>query len=388
MSDRGVLFVSHDAYRSGSQLALLHFLRWFKDHAKRPFSILLGGGGELIEDFRELAETWSVEQSPWRSNTHRSRLAEAVGLGEWAARADSAELQKFAAKCSPNLVYVNSIASAGVVEVLAPKVPLLTHVHELQSYFQALASPALSRLITMTRRFIACSGATRDNLVRSHGVAIDRIETVHESIAVADFKALRTRQQMFEELRIPLDGLLVLASGTASWRKGADLFIQLARSVCQRCCRAYFAWVGGGTECEIAQFAHDVRVADLGHKVRFCRPVSNPADYVAAADVFVLTSREDPYPLVCLEAAALAKPLICFANAGGAPEFVEDDCGFVVPYLDIMTMADRLFCLLESPAIRLRLGAAARHKVMQRHEVNDVAPRILEIIDRTAVVKG
>ena len=40
---------------------------------------------------------------------------------------------------------------------------------------------------------------------------------------------------------------------------------------------------------------------------------------------------EDPYTLVCLEAAALEKPYVCFEGAGGSPEFVEEDCGFVVP---------------------------------------------------------
>jgi glycosyltransferase involved in cell wall biosynthesis len=83
-----------------------------------------------------------------------------------------------------------------------------------------------------------------------------------------------------------------------------------------------------------------------------------PADYMAAADVFVLTSREDPYPLVCLEAAALEKPIVCFEGGGGTPEFVEADCGFVVPYLDIIGMADRVISLLDSPDCRDNLGAS------------------------------
>jgi len=106
-------------------------------------------------------------------------------------------------------------------------------------------------------------------------------------------------------------------------------------------------------------------------------------DYFAAADVFALTSREDPYPLVCLEAAALAKPIICFADAGGMPEFVEEDCGFVVPYLDVEAMADRVIALLDSAECRLTMGANARRKVAERHDISVSAPRIMEIIERT-----
>jgi glycosyltransferase involved in cell wall biosynthesis len=133
----------------------------------------------------------------------------------------------------------------------------------------------------------------------------------------------------------------------------------------------------------MAQFEHDVRLAGLTEKVRYTGAVLKPADYLAAADVFVLTSREDPYPLVCLEAAALAKPIVCFAGAGGMPEFVEEDCGFVVPYLDIMAMADRVVPLLDSLECRVTMGSAARRKVMQRHDIGRAAPRIMEIIERT-----
>src|SRR2546425_8840604 len=99
----------------------------------------------------------------------------------------------------------------------------------------------------------------------------------------------------------------------------------------------------------------------------------------AAADVFVLTSREDPYPLVCLEAAALEKPIVCFANAGGASEFVEKDCGFVVPYLDMLAMADRIVSLIDSADRRRTMGTAARRKVKERHDVSRAAPHIADI---------
>jgi glycosyltransferase involved in cell wall biosynthesis len=382
---RGILFVSHDAARFGAPIALLHFLRWFKRNGNRPFSVLLGAGGDLVADFEELADTWSIDRSHWHPNTVWTQLFVAARLGAWARRAEVRDTQKFAARCSPALVYTNSIASAGVIEVLAPQVPVLTHVHELESYFHALRGQALSCLLSRTRQFIACSNATRNNLVHEHGVAGARVETVYESIPVDQVRAGRTRQQVFRELGIPDDALLIVGSGITGWRKGTDLFIRLARAVCQQRSRAYFAWIGDGSAWE---FAHDVRVGGLTEKVRFTGAVVKPADYMAAADVFVLTSREDPYPLVCLEAAALEKPIVCFEGAGGAPEFVEEDCGFVVPYLDTTAMADRVVTLLDSPDRRVSIGAAARRKVAQRHDINGTAPRIMEIIERTIKRSG
>jgi hypothetical protein len=102
----------------------------------------------------------------------------------------------------------------------------------------------------------------------------------------------------------------------------------------------------------------------------------------------VLLSTEDPYPLVVLEAAALGKPIVCFAGSGGAPEFVENDCGFVVPYLDLEAVAERIAELIEAPELRKRMGTAARMKVQSRHDVNIAAPQILNFIERVARRQG
>ena len=40
-SNARVLFISHDAYRTGAPMVLLHFIRWFKENTDVPFEILL-----------------------------------------------------------------------------------------------------------------------------------------------------------------------------------------------------------------------------------------------------------------------------------------------------------------------------------------------------------
>ncbi|NJL53053.1 MAG: hypothetical protein HC930_14205 [Hydrococcus sp. SU_1_0] len=54
-------------------------------------------------------------------------------------------------------------------------------------------------------------------------------------------------------------------------------------------------------------------------------------------------------------------------TAGGEKEFVEDDCGFVVPYLDIQTMADKVILLLDNQDLRekweIELGKKSRKNI-------------------------
>lgn len=384
MSTRGILFVSHDAGRTGAPIALLHFLRWLRKNSDRPLSVLLPTDGELVPEFERVATTWSIDRSRWCPGGRRARVLRTVGLGGQARRAERADARRFAGGCCPGLMYVNSVASAALIDMLGLGIPMLTHVHELESYFRVQPEAALSHILRGSRQFIACSNAVKENLAGEHGVPPGLIETVHESIPVAQVQAERSRQEVLEELRIPGESLLVMGSGTAScWRKGTDLFVQLARLVCRRRTDAYFVWVGGVSSEEVARFEYDLRLGGIDGRVRFTGGVTKPADYLAAGSVFALTSREDPYPLVCLEAAALGKPIVCFADAGGMPEFVEDDCGFVVPYLDVAAMAERVLCLLESPECRMKMGTAARRKVAERHDISVVAPRVMEIIERT-----
>ncbi len=170
------------------------------------------------------------------------------------------------------------------------------------------------------------------------------------------------------------------------WRKGADLFIQLARTVRHTNPEApiYFLWLGGDEKQDSLRFyelRHDLKKLNLERTAIFLSNQPNPLDYFAAFDVFALLSREDPYPLVCLEAAALEKPILCF-GAGGEREFVEDDAGFVVPYLDIEAMAAKVYLLFESPELRATLGQRAAQKVKGNHDISASASQILQIIQR------
>jgi glycosyltransferase involved in cell wall biosynthesis len=99
-------------------------------------------------------------------------------------------------------------------------------------------------------------------------------------------------------------------------------------------------------------------------------------------DVFALTSREDPFPLVMLEAGACHVPTVCFARAGGGPEFVVDKPALVAPFLDVAGFALRLETLRRDRVLRVQLGDAAAHKVRSEHIVEMQGPKILASIER------
>jgi glycosyltransferase involved in cell wall biosynthesis len=285
------------------------------------------------------------------------------------------------------LVYSNTITNGSLLESLAYlDCPVICHVHELEYCMKYLTAPGNTESIRRhTNHYVAVSEAVRKNIVKEMGVSDEKIELVHEFIpALPNLKPDRVSKAR-KCLGVPDNAIIVGASGTTDWRKGPDVFVQLASAVRRRMPERpiHFVWVGGEKSGpNFGALWYDVQHLALEDVVHFIGHQKHPLELFSLFDVFALTSREDPYPLVNLEAASLMKPIVCFDGSGGAPEFVEDDCGFVVPYLDVKTMAEKVAELVEKPELRQRMGQRGAQKVRERHNVDIAAPIVARLIGR------
>ena len=87
---------------------------------------------------------------------------------------------------------------------------------------------------------------------------------------------------------------------------------------------------------------------------------------------------------MCLEVATVGKPIICFDDAGGIKEFIEDDCGFVVPYCDVDAMAQRVLTLMEDSTLYNQISQRVTEKVIKRHDLEVTAKQIVDVIDNNS----
>jgi glycosyltransferase involved in cell wall biosynthesis len=373
---RKVLFISHSAGRTGAPLMLLNFLRWLKENSDIHFEILLKTTGELRGDFAELAPTHIFAQP--QKKGFLAKIQSQSGIQH---------LLEHYRRSDISLIYSNTITNGEILEALAPlECPVITHVHELDYWIHQFGLKNLEKVKKHTTHYIAASQAVLKNLTGSYGIPGSAIDVAHSFIPLPEILPRpEAASHIRQELNIPADAFVVVGSGYETWRKGKDLFVQLAYYVHHKreTDNIYFLWVGGKVDDkEFYEISHDIKVAGLERHVHFCGEVANPLDYFAASDIFALVSREDPFPLVCLEAAMLGKPILCFDNAGGMPEFVENDAGFIVPYLDIDAMADKAIEFITDEKLRQDAGESAAHKVRKRDVVSVAAPKILRIINR------
>lgn len=95
-----------------------------------------------------------------------------------------------------------------------------------------------------------------------------------------------------------------------------------------------------------------------------------------AAQALILPSFAEGLPVVLMEAMANGRPVIATAIAG-VPELVTPETGWTVPAGDAAALADAIRALATTPPERLAaMGAAARARVFERHDVDTEAAKL------------
>lgn len=136
--------------------------------------------------------------------------------------------------------------------------------------------------------------------------------------------------------------------------------------------------VGGGPE----RNAMEQLAAELGllhEAVTFLGQRSDVPALLRDADMLCVTSDDEGFPNVILEAMAAGLPVVT-TPAGHAGVVVQDGItGYVVPFDDIAGMAARVISLATEPELALRLGTAGRQRVEQLYSFEGLADRLLVI---------
>ena len=119
------------------------------------------------------------------------------------------------------------------------------------------------------------------------------------------------------------------------------------------------------------------QAASLGERVWLPGHVENPLDYLAGMQVVVLPSREETFSLVCLEAMALARPVVAY-NVGGVPEVVEDGLtGTLVEAGRLGELRVALQGYLDDPQRAHLHGRNGRQRVLESFDMERVLDHTL-----------
>lgn len=171
--------------------------------------------------------------------------------------------------------------------------------------------------------------------------------------------------------------LNVVAMGRLHHHKGFDLLIEAFASVEHSFPNARLHILGDGPDKDSLQKIIDSH--NLGQLIKLHGALENPFAILAQADLFVLSSRLEGWPLALMEAMATRLPVIAFECPNGPDEIIEDGLsGLLVKCSDVNALTRSICALLSDQVLRSQFGVAARSRI-EAFEMSKVADRWLSV---------
>lgn len=206
------------------------------------------------------------------------------------------------------------------------------------------------------RRIITNSAMCKREIAEHYDVPADDVTVVHNGVDHAVFSpSMRAehREGARRALGLSPDEVAVLYLGTGFDRKGLDTLIRSFGILKPRDARLII--VGSGDSERSAAMAADCGVGD---RMIWAGKSDDVAAHYAAADVFALPTRYDPFANSTMEALASGVPVVT-TRSNGVSEILRDGLdAYVIDANDPEALADRLGVLIGDEDLRGRIGEA------------------------------
>ncbi|WP_221389772.1 glycosyltransferase [Dyadobacter sp. NIV53] len=329
-SKQRILFFTPYATRTGSEMMLLYIIQNI-DRNRFDVGIVSFANGELL---KELPADIPVFIVPKDYNLLQ-KIKFQLGINPTLNY-----LRKIAKEFKADFWYINTMMLPETVAIAKEfSIRFITHFHELPLTYAVLSRSDIKNIIDYSDLIIGCSQVTCKAIEQAGG------KNTALLYSFIDTEKVTKNQERTAEIRktlgIPKDDYIWILSGMTSERKGFDLLPDIAEELNDP--HVHLIWVGDKLGDGLTYYTEQ-RCSDTKSKTHIHLAGKQKDDYynyLNAGNGFLLTSRQDPFPLVMIEAALLGKPIISFPS-GGVSEFVEEGMGIVTQDLSVKQMVDAM----------------------------------------------
>jgi len=252
---------------------------------------------------------------------------------------------------------------ARVAGLVAKAPVLISHEHVVFLHRRpkrCLYSHLLGRV---TDANIAVCRAVRDQVVSWYRLDPARVRVIYNGVDSDRFRPGLPRAEAKRQLGIAQTAFTVMTTSRLDPEKGHRfLFEAVAPLWRERNLRLVVVGTGRGE----AAVRAEADSYGLTPAVTFTGLRRDIPDLLAAADLFVVPTLQEGFPNVVLEAMAMARPVIATDVAGNTEAVTHEHDALVVPCAEPGALRRALVRMLDDPALRDRLAAAARETVLAR----------------------
>ncbi|WP_300762982.1 glycosyltransferase family 4 protein [Helicobacter sp. UBA3407] len=169
--------------------------------------------------------------------------------------------------------------------------------------------PSRLNFINSLADFIITTGESiREAMIRENRIKPERILSIPTGIDTETFY----KEAMKTKYNLPQNKLIIGNLGVLRAMKRQDVFIEVARGICQKYPDVFFVIAGSGDgQVCLENLAKEVNQAANQEIVRLLGHIENPAEFLATLDIFMLTSdRNEGVPQSLMQALAMEIPSI------------------------------------------------------------------------------
>jgi len=193
--------------------------------------------------------------------------------------------------------------------------------------------------------------------------------------------------------RLGFKGKVVLALGRLARNKGYDLLIEAFSFVARRESEAVLHLAVGGNDLnaneqkiltELKLLAQKTGYTDRIHFDSFV-PDENLADYYRAADLFVLSSRYEPFGMTAIEAMASGTPTVVTVHGGLYRALSFGRHALFADPFDAEDLGITIAKIFRHPRLRARLARMGAHKARSLFTWTGIAHQLVAAVEHRVV---
>lgn len=323
---RRLVLLIHDCHPHGAQYIALSLCKALRANG-HELQILSLGPGRLLDDF--------------------NRIAPVHLYGELRAKDRDRLLKGLQIQGYNYLIANTTVSGDSLREFSLREFRILTLIHEMPELIRERGlQQAAANIAEYSDKVVFPAPLVANRFREICGVEPEKV--IHRHQGLIRSNPYRTRRHEARQLvckrhRIPMESLIILAIAFMDERKGPDLLVESLAQVRQATdAPLHCIWVGRHDPLMLKRVIDLLNNYQLNQSFHLAGFIRDPMEYYAAADVYALPSREDPFPNVVLESLHVGLPVVAFRSRTGCEELITQHGGELAPPLDCKAFASAL----------------------------------------------
>ncbi len=239
---------------------------------------------------------------------------------------------------------------------------------------------------------IATTPIQVDMIVSDYGASADHVHMIPPGYDDNRFFPVSGSSRDAVRQRLGFEGKVVLAIGRLARNKGYDLLIDAFSIVAPRIEGAVLHLAVGGTEMNAGEqkLLNELKAQalqlGLAGRVKFSGFVADTdlADHYRAADVFVLSSRYEPFGMTAIEAMACGTPTVITTHGGLYRAVTFGRHALYADAFDKEDLGISIVKVLRHPRLSARLSRMGAHKARSLFTWTGIAQQLTSLIEERA----